>query len=105
MNGLDLKHRGVSDTLAADTAPHRLAAPHIRAEIQRLADTGATFTAEDVRERLTPDVLDKIRDRPNVLPAVFAAVARTGAIVPTGSWRVPTRASRHGNPLREWRAA
>lgn len=103
ITGLDLRNAGIAATLAADTAPHRDAAPFIRQAVEDLASTHREFTAEDVRARIAGNehVAQEIADRPNLLPAVFSGAANAGLIRAVGYTRA-TRRSRHASVMRVW---
>lgn len=103
ITGLELRDAGVAATLAADAAPHRDAAPFIHEAVEAFASQPATFTADDVRDALRDNdtVVRALRDRPNLLPAVFSSAAKAGLIRVVGYTRA-TRPTRRASVIRVW---
>lgn len=101
--GRELRDSGVAATIAADTAAHRFASLIIRDSIEAFAAQGREFTADDVREALSgnSDVVRVLHDRPNLLPAVFSGVAKSGRIRGVGYTRA-TRPARRASVMRIW---
>lgn len=101
-----LRDQGILAVVAADTAPHRRAAPAIREAVEAFAAAGERFTAEDVREALRDNehAVREMRSRPNLLPAVMRDAARkAGARVV--DWTEASRPEAHGRGLRVWQGA
>lgn len=94
MTGQQLREQGISDVLAADTAPHRGYADLVREAIDTLIKSGEPFDAEDVRHLVSERYPTAVAHSPNVLPAVFGAMASAKRITAVGM-RKPTRRSRH----------
>jgi hypothetical protein len=96
-DGEQLRDDGLAAVSAATVTGWRLAADHA---IERLAGTGGTFTAEDVR-RLAGDPLGS---HPNAMGARLSAAARRGTIVPAGYVQA-TRPQSRARVLRAWKGA
>lgn len=69
---------------------------HARAELEVLARTGLTFTAEDLIKVVGA------ADHPNRVGAAFMSARKAGIIEPTGSVVPSTTPSRHGGVVRVW---
>lgn len=98
--GAQLRDVGVADVLAADQAVHRDLAREIARVIDQFAATGEPFSADNVRDALPPDVIE--RAAPNVLPGVFRARCHSGVIEQVG-YTTSNRPARHHGVLRTWR--
>ena len=70
-----------------------------RQELEVLARTGLTFTADDLVK------LVGAPDHPNRIGAAFMSARKAGVIVPTGMVVPSTTPSRHGGVIRCWRGA
>lgn len=70
---------------------------YARHELEVLARTGLTFTAEDLTKVIGAP------DHPNRIGAAFVAARKAGIIEPTGEVRPSTTPSRHGSLVRCWR--
>lgn len=81
-SGAELRDRGISAVLAADTAAHRGFRPDVERVIDALIASGTEFSADTVWDRLPADVQERIS--PNVVSAVFRIRSNQGAIRSVG---------------------
>lgn len=99
-----LQAEGIERVIAADTRIGEMAAPMIRDAIRLLIEDGYPFTAEDVRKVVESEPRGRqalAMAHQNLLPALMNGLGRDPRVRP-GGYTKPTRASRHGNPLRIW---
>lgn len=96
-SGQQLRDQGITDVLAADTAPHRGYGDMVRDVIER-TPPGVRFSADDVRDQLPADARPH---HPNVMPSVFGVLASAGVIRRVGDVNAARR-SRHGSRISVW---
>ncbi|GAA1549807.1 hypothetical protein GCM10009804_02990 [Kribbella hippodromi] len=72
---------------------------YARAELEVLARTGLTFTADDLVKVIGAP------DHPNRIGAAFLSARKAGIIEPTGEVRPSTTPSRHGSLVRVWKGS
>lgn len=96
-----LRDQGISDTLAADTAPHRCYAQLVREAVTAMS--GEYVDAETIRAWIAHRYPDAQPHHQNVLSGAIQRLAASGALTPAG-WVDSTRATSRGRPLRLWRA-
>lgn len=91
------RREGIEANLAADLAPHRGYADHVRDVIERM-HPGEQFDADTVRSLLPLGVTPH---HPNVLPSVFGSLAAAGLIRRVGEVNA-SRRTRHGSRNKVW---
>lgn len=97
--GEDLRDEGVAAVLDADEAVHRGHRKVIEEAIDVLAESGETFTADDVQSALDDET--RLRAAPNLIGALFNHYRNAGRIERVG-WTTSTRTARHAGVLRQW---
>lgn len=70
--------------------------------VRELAAEGATFTSDDVWERLTARHRNARTHEPRALGGIIQAASRARIIRPTGEYRNSARAATHKSPKRVW---
>ena len=97
-----LRDQGITDTLAADTAPHRCYAQLIREAVTAMR--GQDVTSDTIRAWIETHHPDARPHHPNVIPGAMHMLARAGRLRRTNEWRESTRTEARGRILRVWLA-
>ena len=101
----ELRDQGITDTLAADTAPHRCYAQLVREAVTAMH--GQDVTSDTIRAWIETHHPDARPHHPNVIPGAMHMLARAGRLRRTNVARVhphrgegphPPRLARHLNP-------
>jgi hypothetical protein len=104
LQGELLAREGIERVQAADMRIGEMAGPMIRDAVELLIADGWPFTAEDVRRLVRAEPKGEAAlsmAHHNLLPAMMNQLGRDPRVRFDGYVK-PTRASRHGNPLRVW---
>lgn len=97
------KRAGQAVALAAATSVQSHL-PEVEVALDWLIRSGQVFTADTLRDRLTPEAREWVTHHHATIGALFTHATTTGRIRPIG-YTPSRRPERRGNPIRVWRGA